>query len=185
MQNIIAVYGSARLSVTDPVYTESRMVGKMLAEAGYTVMTGGYDGVMAAISQGAAEAGGHVIGVTVRQLELIGERVVNPWVKEEIKYETMRERLHHLTCHASGYVAMPGGVGTVQEVAEVWQLMRLREVPPRPLILYGAFWQPLLDMFVNSPYVGASEMEMVQRAYTPEQLLSLLPGPADRNGKAS
>ena len=75
MAGTIAVYGSARLSADDPVYAESLAVGKSLAAAGYIVMTGGYDGVMAGISQGAADAGGHVIGVTVRQLELIGERL--------------------------------------------------------------------------------------------------------------
>jgi predicted Rossmann-fold nucleotide-binding protein len=65
-------------------------------------------------------------------------------------------------------------VGTVQEVTEVWQMMRIREVPPRPFVLYGAFWQPLVDMLVNSPYVGASEMTMIQQAHTPEQVLHLL-----------
>ena|SRR5687767_9250685 len=181
MAGIIAVYGSARPLSGDPMYEESVQVGKALAAAGYTVMTGGYDGVMAGISQGAHEAGGHVIGVTVRQLELIGERIVNRWVKEEIKYETLRERLYHLAFHPDGYVVMPGGVGTVQEVTEVWQMMRMRAVPLRPFVLYGAFWQPLLDMFVNSPYVSASEMTMVQQANTPQEMMHIL---GSWNGKA-
>src|SRR5690349_5396400 len=99
----VAVYGSARTANNDPVYAATQAVGRALAEAGFTVMTGGYDGIMAAASQGAAEAGGHVIGITVRALEMIGERVVNRWVKEEIKYDTMTERLVHLTRHADAY----------------------------------------------------------------------------------
>lgn len=182
MAGIIAVYGSARPVHGDPMYAESMKVGQALAAAGYTVMTGGYDGVMAGISHGAHEAGGHVIGVTVRQLELVGERIVNQWVKEEIKYDTLRQRLYHLAFHPDGYVAMPGGVGTVQEVCEVWQMMRMKEVPARPFVLYGKFWQPLLEMFVNSPYVGASEMAMVQQAETPDELLHLL-GSWNGNGK--
>ncbi|MCU0511224.1 MAG: TIGR00730 family Rossman fold protein [Anaerolineae bacterium] len=174
MKRTIAVYGSARLAEEDPLYAESRTVGQMLAQAGYAVMTGGYAGVMSAASQGAAEAGGHVIGVTVRQLELIGERVVNPWVQQEIKYDTLRDRLHHLTHEPDGYVVMPGGVGTVQEVAEVWQLFRLRAIPPRPFILYGAFWQPLLTMLADTPYINAQELALVQQAFTLPEIIERL-----------
>jgi uncharacterized protein (TIGR00730 family) len=174
MAGIIAVYGSARPLAGEIMYEEACKVGAALASAGYTVMTGGYDGVMAGISQGAHDVGGHVIGITVRELELVGERIVNKWVKEEIKYETLRERLYHLSYHPDGYVAMPGGVGTIQEVTEVWQMMRMKAIPARPFVLYGTFWQPLLDMLVNSPFVGASEMSMVQQAYTPEAMMQIL-----------
>jgi uncharacterized protein (TIGR00730 family) len=181
----VAVYGSARPAVDSAVYQDGVAVGRALATAGYCVMTGGYDGIMAAVSQGAAECGGHVIGVTVRALELIGERVVNRWVKEEIKYETMTERLVHLTRHADAYIVMPGGVGTLQELSEVWQIMRMGEhgIPVRPLIAYGTFWQPLLDIMVNAGFVGASEMQMLHTAHTPDAVVQYLHTWNGTNGK--
>lgn len=171
---VIAVFGSARVDPGDEVYEASAEVGQALARAGYTVMTGGYEGVMAAASRGAAEADGHVIGVTVRALELVRESRVNAWVHEEVKYDTLRERLHHLVDQADGYIVMPGGVGTLQELAEVWQLMRLRKAHHRPLICYGDFWLQLLEDLVASRYVGLEEKQFVDFVENTDEMLDSL-----------
>ncbi len=174
MVKIIAVYGSARLALDNPVYQQSYQMGNALAQAGYTVMTGGYDGVMGAVSQGAAEAKGHVIGITVQRSGQGAERKTNRWVKEEIQYPSMRERLHHLVEHADGYIAMPGGIGTLQEITEAWQLMRIKKIPRRPLVLYGDFWQPVLIRFMDSDYVSSAELDLIRICNTPDDIIAYL-----------
>lgn len=170
---IIAVYGSARTPETAPLYAETLAVGRALAQAGYHVMTGGYGGVMAAASQGAHEVGGHVIGITVGQ-RLSAERIANQWVKEEIHYPTLRERLAHLVDFADGYVVMPGGVGTLQELTEAWQMMRIMAVPRRPLLIYGDFWRPIIQRFEGSEFISPYETKMVHTVHSAEETAAYL-----------
>ena len=118
---IIAVFGSARVTPVDAAYEMAYAIGRSLAENGDTVITGGYGGVMEAASKGASEAGGAVVGVTLTpgSMGQARERVVNAWVQENITYDTMRQRLHHLVDVPDGYVALPGGIGTLEEVVEM------------------------------------------------------------------
>lgn len=174
MEKMVAVYGSARVLPGEAEYQDALAVGQALAKAGYTVMTGGYAGVMAAASEGAAAAGGHVIGVTVRELEAIGESRTNGWVREEIRCDTLRERLYHLVDRPDAYVLMPGGTGTMQELAEVWQQMRMGAIPKRPIICYGDFWPQLLRPMMETRYVGDSDRELLHTVYEPDELVDYL-----------
>lgn len=174
MSQVIAVFGSARLAPGDVVNQASYDVGYALAQAGYTVMTGGYDGVMGKTSHGASDAGGQVIGVTVPHIQLVFEQVVNAWVTQEIPMQTYHERLLYLARNAQGYVVMPGGVGTAQELIEVWQLLRLHTIPLRPLVCYGDFWRPVVETLVQSPYVPATNIPLVTFAHTPTEVVKFL-----------
>jgi uncharacterized protein (TIGR00730 family) len=174
MTQVIAVFGSAQLAYDDPANQYAYDVGHALAKAGYTVMTGGYNGVMAKASQGAYEAGGHVIGVTIPNVDLIFERVVNRWVKEEIPQTTYHDRLIYLTTKAKGYVVMPGGVGTAQELIEVWQLLRLKTIPLRPLVCFGDFWRPVVETLLHSPYVPPTSVPLVNFASTPDDVVRFI-----------
>jgi hypothetical protein len=138
-------------------------------------MTGGYQGVMEAASKGAAEAGGHVIGVTTAQIEnQLPDVRANPWVKEEIKHSFLRDRLLYMVRAASGFIAMPGGVGTLHEIAETWELMRLAGIPRHPLICYGDYWQGIIGQIKAGRYVDASYRELVHFAHSPEDVLHIL-----------
>lgn len=95
-KRIISVFGSSAPQPGSGAYEEARRVGELLAQAGFAVATGGYSGTMTAVSQGASEAGGHVIGVTSAQIEQFRPLGPNRWVAEEIKFETLRDRLLHL-----------------------------------------------------------------------------------------
>lgn len=173
---VVAVFGSARVQPTDDEYRQSVAVGRALAEAGYAVITGGYAGVMEAASKGASDAGGHVIGVTINGGGTIGERTVNQWVQDEIPCTTMRERLDYLVAQAEAYIVMPGGIGTLQELIEAWQLMRVRDLAERPLLLYGAFWQPVIDVFTsrNRPFISDYEHGFVQQVAAPQAVVTHL-----------
>lgn len=161
MSKIVAVFGSARVQPDNPVYKESYAIGKALAEAGFITMTGGYAGVMEAASKGAIEAEGEAYGITVASLEYIGESRVNPYVTKEIRYETLAERVRHLVDTADAYIIMPGGLGTAQELVEVWQGIRIGDLPEKPLIIYGDFWQPMIDMMLAGAYISQRDMQHV------------------------
>ncbi len=171
---IIAVYGSSRITPADPEYSEAQEVGRRLGKAGYTVMTGGYSGAMEAASRGAAEAGAHVIGVTTAMIELINGLKANPWVKEEVSYPLFSHRLAHLVAHADGYVAMQGGIGTLHEIVNVWELMRLGELPHRPLVCYSPLWEEALSGMMTNKYVHPDYQRFIHFAHTPAQVVEHL-----------
>jgi uncharacterized protein (TIGR00730 family) len=135
-----------------PAYEAARRLGGLLALAGFAVATGGYRGVMEAASRGAAEAGGHVIGVTCKALQDYAGLMANRWVTEEIAYPSLRERLSHLVENCDAAVALPGGIGTLSEVALTWSLLQTGEIPRKPFVLVGPTWRDTLTGY----YLGAN-----------------------------
>jgi len=146
----ISVFGGAQPRSDSPEYEEARLLGKMLAQRGHTVLTGGYIGVMEAVSRGASEVGGHVIGVTCEDIEAWRKVKANAWVKEEWRKKTLLERMLAIIEGCDAAIAMPGGVGTLTEISVMWNLMVVESLPRRPLILVGSGWQSTLDQFFNS-----------------------------------
>ncbi len=161
---VISVFGSARPQAGEADYVQAQEVGRLLAEAGYAVATGGYHGTMAAVSEGAAAAGGHVIGVTCGQIERMYGSVVNPWVTEEIKYDTLMARLQHLTTQNAGAVVLPGGIGTLAELALTWNLIQCEELTARPFVLLGQTWRTMAHTLFDPAYVRSSHFELVHFA---------------------
>lgn len=147
----IAVFGSSQPQPGSPLYEEAREVGRRLAEAGFSVMTGGYEGTMAAASQGAHEAGGHVVGVT---LNVFDPRPANRWVKEETRYPSFSERLRHLTEMACGFVILRGGIGTLTELFFTWGLMQTGALrPARPIVILGQPWRRLFTVLREDEFL--------------------------------
>ena len=141
----ITVFGSSSPSPGEPAYEEARRLGEQLARAGHCVLTGGYMGTMEAVSRGAAEAGGHTIGVTCEQIEVWRNAKANAWVREERRFATLRDRLYTLieTCDAA--LALPGCVGTLAEISVMWSQMQTSAMPARPLVLIGRGWQKVFE----------------------------------------
>ena len=144
----IAVFGSSRPRIGTERYEEARAVGFELALAGYTVITGGYRGVMEAASRGAKEAGGKTIGVTTAFFDAVNAKP-NPYVDTEIKTPTYAERLLKLTSISDGYVIMRGGSGTLTELFFAWELEKNKSIPPRPLVLFGDNWKKIIDFLAR------------------------------------
>ncbi len=110
---VISVFGSSAPIPGSQPYEIAREVGRLLAQAGFTVATGGYAGTMTAVSRGASEAGGHVIGVGSSRIETFRGMGVNSWVKEVVMFDNLTDRLLHLVTHNDGMIALPGGIGTL------------------------------------------------------------------------
>lgn len=170
---IVAVYGSNAPKEGEPDYEQARQLGRILAQAGYVVATGGYTGTMEATSRGAHESGGHVIGVTTSIFD--GARLgANPYLDEEIKFPTLFQRLHHLVTFADAWVALPGGIGTLSEVALTWSLMQVNEIARKPFVVVGEMWRALLQDFSQNGYVNSHYHDLIQYAGAIAHVLPLL-----------
>jgi uncharacterized protein (TIGR00730 family) len=167
----VAVFGSARMRPGEPEYEESRRLGGLLAEAGWTVCTGGYDGAMAAASEGAAAAGGHVVGVTVAGWA--GRLTPNRWVGEERAAEGLIARVAELL-ESDAWVAVAGGIGTLSEVALAWNLLQTGDVGSRPLVLVGPRWEALLPVLRQRLVIDERDLALVRLARGPEEAVAAL-----------
>ncbi|MHC4561477.1 MAG: LOG family protein [Planctomycetota bacterium] len=141
--NVVTVFGANDPAPGDDAYELARRAGGELARLGYAVANGGYGGTMEASARGAKEAGGHTIGVPCRRW---GNRA-NAFIDEPIVAESFFQRVSMLVeLGAGGYVVLPGGTGTLVELAVAWELMAKAASPARPLVCLGGFWQPVVDL---------------------------------------
>ncbi len=164
---IIAVYGSSTVREGDDAFSEAHRLGAELARRGASVMTGGYDGVMAACSRGAHEAGGHVIGVTVELVERRGP--VNAWVRERVHTPDLYARLDHMVGRADGFVVATGSIGTLTELFLTWTLLSVAARPPAPMVLMGGHWRGWLEAHRGPRLVPEPLLRHLAIADTPEQ----------------
>jgi len=139
---IVTVFGSSRPREGDADYEEARILGRALAQHGFSVCSGGYGGVMEAVSRGAKEAGGKTTGVTA---DFFKAAKLNPWIDVEVRMKTWEERLFELIRRADGFVACKGGTGTLVELAVAWEMMNKSVMAGKPFAVLGDFWQPILD----------------------------------------
>ena len=172
---VISVFGSSAPVPGSPAYEVARQVGYLLAQKGYAVATGAYNGTMAAVSQGASEGGGHVIGVTSERIEAFREDGgPNQWVVEEIRFPTLRERLTHLVTVNDGMITLPGGIGTLSEMSLAWSLLQVDEISARPLILLGDMWRDTVEAFAKPEYVSEKHKSLVKWAASPADAVDTL-----------
>jgi len=168
---VASVFGSARLREGDPEYASARRLGALLGGAGWSVCTGGYDGAMAAVSRGAREAGGHVVGVTMSAWD--GRLVPNAWLAEVRPAEDLFARLRALLV-TDAWLAVAGGIGTLAEVAVAWNLLQMQHIPPRPLVLIGTRWRAVLAAVERELVVGPRDLALPRVADTPEDAMALI-----------
>jgi uncharacterized protein (TIGR00730 family) len=176
MSPIVSVFGGSAPRPGQPAYEEARLLGEKLAQAGWTVATGGYTGVMEAASRGACEAGGHVIGVTCGLIEEWRGLRANAWVKEEKRFATLRERLSHLVEFCDAAVALPGGIGTLSEIALTWSLLQTGEIARKPFVLLGPVWHATVAAFLREGgmYLKPGDEKLVYLAGSTEEAVGQL-----------
>lgn len=164
----VTIFGGSQPPPGSHAYAEARELGGLLAQAGHIVLTGGYMGTMEAVSRGASEAGGHVIGVTCADIEAWRPVRANTWVQEEHRFSTLQERLNELVRTCDAALALPGGPGTLTEIALTWNLMIVASIPAKPLILIGPDWKVVMDGFFGSfdRYVPQNQRSLIQ--FTPD-----------------
>jgi uncharacterized protein (TIGR00730 family) len=139
----VSVFGSARLLPTDPHYLACRETSRLLAEAGFAIITGGGPGIMEAANRGAVDGGGRSVGCNI---ELPFEQGTNPYVETSIQFRYFFVRKTMFVKYAQGFVIFPGGYGTMDELFEALTLIQTEKVQDFPVVLFGKnYWQGLLD----------------------------------------
>jgi uncharacterized protein (TIGR00730 family) len=172
----VTVFGGAAPRPGEPAYDEALQLGHLLGEQGCTVLTGAYLGTMEAVSRGANEAGGHVIGVSCEEIERWRPIKANSWVQEELRTPTLKERLFTLIEQCDAAIALPGGPGTLAEFAVMWNLLIIAALPPRPLILVGPGWRETVEVLcrTQTAYVPPYQQEFLSFAATVEEAVQVL-----------
>jgi uncharacterized protein (TIGR00730 family) len=139
----VCVFGSARTPADHPSYAQGEELGRKLVEAGFAVMTGGGPGAMEAANKGACEAGGLSVGLGI---ELPFESGLNEWCDVGINFRYFFVRKTMFVKYSQGFVVLPGGLGTLDELFEALTLVQTQKVTAFPVVLVGtAYWSGLLD----------------------------------------
>src|SRR5579872_424280 len=170
----VTVFGSARVGEDSEEYRDARRLGEMLAGRGDVIVSGGYGGIMEAVSRGAHEAGGQVVGVTVAPW--IGRLAPNRYLSEERSARTLFERLEALI-ESDALIALPGGAGTLGEVALAWNLRQMELMAPKPVILVGPIWQGMVDAFRRHLIVNPRDLALLTLVDTIDQAIERLDAP--------
>ena len=168
-EKTVTIFGTGRAKPGDSAYKLAYETGRLLAQAGFTIVNGGYGGTMLAAAKGAAEAGGKVIGVTCSAFK---RSTANQYITREIVAESLDERLDTLIELGQGYVVLPGGTGTLLELAKVWELKNKGFLETRkPIILVGGYWKPLVDLVATDDHDSSNCLTI---ADGPEQAAKLI-----------
>lgn len=159
----IAVFGSARTPAGHSYYVKAEEVGRKLTQAGFAVITGGGPGSMEAANKGASEAGGVSVGLGI---ELPFETGLNAWVDKGINFRYFFARKTMFVKYAQGFIVLPGGLGTFDELFEALTLVQTRKITSFPIVLLGtSYWQGLIDWLRETVLaegkIGESDLEML------------------------
>jgi uncharacterized protein (TIGR00730 family) len=170
MERIVTIFGGSKCRESALEYAQALRVGQLLADAGFTICTGGYAGVMEAASRGAQERGGRVLGITMNQFKAEPNR----YLTEKVPSEHFYERLQRLITRSVGFIALRGGMGTVTELSLVWNKLQTGVLDPRPLVLLGDCWPPLVREWQRYLAVSEDDVEILDFAYTPEEAVAII-----------
>ena len=167
---IVTIFGGSKCGPDSDEYREARELGSRLAQAGFTICTGGYLGVMEAASRGAREAGGRVFGIVMNQFK----SEPNRYLTDKVATSHFYERLQNLITRSVGFVALRGGMGTVTEISLVWNKLAMNVLPPRPLILLGKCWPRAIQCLREHLVISDDDMTHLSFAADAQQAITLL-----------
>lgn len=172
----VGVFGSARILPDDPAYAMGVEVGRLAAEAGFAVITGGGPGAMEAANKGAFEVGGTSVGLGI---ELPFETGLNPYVDLGINFRYFFARKTMFVKYSRGFIVLPGGYGTLDELFEALTLAQTRKVTEFPIVLMGAsYWQGLLDWLGDGPQakgmIGPGDIERLTLTDDPAEAVKII-----------
>ena len=172
----ISIFGSARLGEGHPDYECARRIGAGIAERGYAVITGGGPGIMEAGNRGAQEAGGVSVGLGI---ELPHEQGLNPYVDLGVNFRYFFARKTMFVKYSSGFVVMPGGFGTFDELFEALCLMQTHKIDMFPVVLVGRdYWQGLVDWLrsavLDRRTINPGDVDLLRVVDTAEEALAVL-----------
>lgn len=172
----VSVFGSARVTPDDPYYAMAQDVARGLVEAGYAVITGGGPGIMEAANRGAADAGGLSVGLGI---ELPFEQGMNDWVDLGVNFRYFFARKTMFVKYSEGFVVLPGGFGTFDELFEALTLVQTHKVTGFPIVLLGGdYWTGLLSWLRDTVHpagmIGAADVDLLHVASSAEEAVDVV-----------
>lgn len=172
----VTVFGSARYKEDHPYYQLARDVGASLAQAGFTVMTGGGPGIMEAANRGAKDVGGRSVGCNI---VLPMEQHPNPYLDAFVEFRYFFIRKMMLAKYSYAFVAMPGGYGTMDELFEIATLVQTGKVKEFPIVLSGTdYWKPMLDFLqtkmVEGKTIDRADLDRFIVSDSPEEITRII-----------
>ena len=172
----IAVFGSSWPIEGQEAYQQAYCLGQLITKANYITLNGGYLGTMEAVSRGAYEKGGYVIGFPCDEIENFRPVKPNKWLCEEIRYPTLRSRLMAMIDSCDAAISLPGGIGTLAEVFMMWNHLLIRSIPVKPLILIGSEWQDTVQQLFLSmdDFIPPKQRELINITPDNESAVNLL-----------
>ncbi|MDX1455469.1 MAG: TIGR00730 family Rossman fold protein [Gammaproteobacteria bacterium] len=172
----VSIFGSARVKPDDKLYLLTEQIARTLSDAGFSVVTGGGPGLMEAANKGAYAGKSPSIGLNI---QLPHEQSANPYQDIALNFRHFFSRKVMFVKYASAYVVMPGGFGTLDELAEILTLIQTGKSRKIPVVLVGeSFWKGMLDwlrdQMLGQGMIGEGDLELVKLAETPEEVVSIL-----------
>ena len=175
----VSIYGSARTGPETQVYKDAQKISSLLSDAGYGVITGGGPGVMEAGNRGAHDAGGPSVGLNI---ELPFEQHVNPYIDRDksIDFDYFFVRKVMFVKYSQGFIVMPGGFGTMDELFEALTLLQTGKLNSRPIVLYDTkFWTGLVEWFKGTMLdkyktISDTDPDLFSIVDTPEEAVKVI-----------
>jgi len=172
----VTIYGSARLSPDTELYTQTEEIAYRLGSAGFSITTGGGPGVMEAANKGALRAGTTSVGLNI---DLPEEQACNEYSNISITFHHFFVRKVMLVKYATAFIAMPGGLGTLDELTEVMTLIQTLKIKPFPVVLYDSeYWEDLLHWLRNSmlkrEYISAEDLNLLRVCDEPGEAVDIV-----------
>jgi len=172
----VSIFGSTRIKPGDEVYKKAEQIGKLLAENGFAVITGGGPGVMEAANKGAFSAGGKSIGLNI---ELPLEQRPNPYTNITLNFRYFFVRKVMFVKYAMAYIILPGGFGTMDELLESITLIQTQKIRPFPVILVGTeYWKGLLDwikeVVLKEGKITPADLDILQLVDEPAEIVKAI-----------
>jgi uncharacterized protein (TIGR00730 family) len=172
----VSIFGSARILPDSPIYAAATETARLLAEAGFTIITGGGPGLMEAANKGARVGGGRSVGCTI---ELPFETGANPFVDLEVRFRYFFVRKIMFVKYAHAFVIFPGGFGTLDELFEALTLIQTGKIHDFPIVLYGSeFWQGMIDWarttLLANGTIDQADVNRLQVCDDPQQICTLI-----------
>ena len=168
---IVAVFGGSRVAPDSADYAEAYTVGKLLAQRGFVVMNGGYQGTMEASARGAKENGGRALGMLSGEF---GWLAPNPYLDETVTAPDLFARIREMQTRADAFIVLKGSMGTLAELALVWNLAKIDARQRKPIILLGEAWARVLEAWCEQLAVTEEEAQLLQVVDKPEEAVALL-----------
>ncbi len=172
----VSIFGSTRVKPDDEIYSKAERIGELLAQNGFSIITGGGPGVMEAANKGASKVGGKSIGLNI---ELPLEQKPNPYANITLRFRYFFVRKVMFVKYAVAYIILPGGFGTLDELFESVTLIQTNKIKPFPVILVGSeYWRGLLDwlrdVVLKEGKISPSDLEIFSLIDDPEEVLKTI-----------